>query len=105
MAGYRDRRAHRPPHRPAAGQYWLPHYLPILPPSRAVAYLARAPFCAGYRTCASIAPSARRNFPARSLLVLPSVSAGGKRWFRRLASALDEGPLDMMFGNELNDGF
>jgi hypothetical protein len=29
----------------------------------------------------------------------------GKRRFRRLPAALDEGPLHMMFGNESSDNF
>jgi hypothetical protein len=35
--------------------------------------------------------------------VLPSISAPSKRWLRRLAATLDEGPLGVMSGDELSD--
>src|SRR6266852_4371244 len=75
------------------------------PPPGATVDLPQARSCAGHRRCASIAPSARRNFRTRSLPVLPSVAAADKRRFRRPALALEEGPLDVMFGNEASDSF
>src|SRR5712664_3652194 len=75
------------------------------PPEGAPADLPQTPSCAGHRRCASIAPSARRNFRTRSLPALPSVAAADKRRFRRPALALEEGPLDMMFGDETSDSF
>src|SRR5260370_35053967 len=75
-----------------------------LPPG-ATAGLPQAVFCAGYRRCDSIAPSARRKLRKWSLPSLLSVAAAGKRRFRRLPAPLDEGPLDMMFGNESSDNF
>src|SRR5882672_4219548 len=104
MAGWPDQRDRRP-HRSEAVQRRLPRRLAMRPPARATADLPQAPSCAGYRRCASIAPSARRNFRKWSLPPLLSVTAAGKRRFRRLTAALDEGPLDMMFGDETSDSF
>src|SRR5882724_5037304 len=104
MAGWPDQTARRP-HRSGAVQWWLPWRLAPRPPAAATADLRQGPSRAGYRRCASIAPSARRNFRKRSLPVLLSVAAAGKLRFRRLTAALDEGPLDMMFGDEPSDNF
>jgi len=50
-------------------------------------------------------PNVRRSFRAQSFIAFRFVFASSQRRLRRLASAFDEGPLDVVFGEKLNDGF